>query len=490
LRYTHGESYPSDIPCAALAQNRPYMTTYISRPLRRRDQLGYGAIDLGIAAVESLVQLYLLKFYHDVMGLPSTWVGIALAIAILWDAVSDPLMGGISDRTHHAEGRRRPYFLPGALLMALSFALIFNPPALGSGALSFAYLLVVFVALNTSMTLVAVPHAALGGEMSFDRHERSALFGFKRLFATLGALLGLVLPALLLDYWNAGESEELVVRSRSATSWLLAPIIVATAWVSYRVTRGLDRPHLEGERLRLSQVWPLFAEQRFALQNPLFLWLAIAFVVAAVGRTLNASIALYYYEYRLALSEQEAVQWILLPFFVCFIASVPFWVWLGRRWGKKKAALSGVLSLGLSTAVVYPLFPAGQIFWPLLYSIVGGAMAGAIVLLDSLVADSIDYDRLRWRQEREGLYFGVWKMSTKVSRALGLVLAGALLDLIGFQEGTASVGPLVADRLALVFGPAVGALFVAAGCLLWCMPLDDALHERIQNLLRRREKNI
>jgi Na+/melibiose symporter-like transporter len=463
------------------------MASYMIRPLRRRDQLGYGAIDLGIAAVESLVQLYLLKFYHDVMGLPSTWVGIAMAIAILWDAVSDPVMGGISDRTRHAQGRRRPYFLPGALLMALSFALIFNPPSLGSGAFSFAYLLVTFILLNTAMTILSVPHAALGCEMSFDRHERSALFGFKRLFAALGALLGLVLPALLLNYWNAGEGADWVARSRSVTSWLLGPVIMVTAWVSYRVTKGLDRPHIEGEQLRLNQVWPLFAEQRFALRNPLFLVLAIAFVVAAIGRTLNASIALYYYEYYLQLSERAAVGAILLPFFVCFIASVPIWVWLGRRWGKKKAAVGGVLALGVSTAVVYPLFTPGQLFWPVVYSLVGGALAGAIVLLDSLVADSIDYDRLRSRREREGLYFGVWKMSTKISRALGLALAGLLLDLIGFDEEMATVAPETSEYLALVFGPVVGLCFIAAGCLLWCMPLDDTLHERIQSLLRRRE---
>jgi Na+/melibiose symporter-like transporter len=108
-------------------------------------------------------------------------------------------------------------------------------------------------------------------------------------------------------------------------------------------------------------------------------------------------------------------------------------------------------------------------------------------LLDSLVADSIDYDRLRSRREREGLYFGVWKMSTKISRALGLALAGLLLDLIGFDEEMATVAPETSEYLALVFGPVVGLCFIAAGCLLWCMPLDDTLHERIQSLLRRRE---
>ena len=228
-----------------------------------------------------------------------------------------------------------------------------------------------------------------------------------------------------------------MARARSAASGLLAPAIIGTAWLSYRLTRGLDQSARERTRWRLDLLAHLVLEQREALKNPLFRLLVIAFIIAAVGRTLNASIALYYYEYFLQLGEQDAVVWVLLPFFLSFIASVPMWIFLGKRWGKKRAALLGVLSLGVTTAVVYPLMPAGQIVFPLAYSPVGGVMAGAIVLMDALVADSIDYDRIRVRRAREGLYFGVWKMSTKVARALGLLLAGVLLDLIGFAEGAA-----------------------------------------------------
>ncbi len=457
-----------------------------STAMKRGRQMGYGTADLGIAAVESIVQLYLLKFYSEVVGLSATWVGLALAIAMVWDAISDPLMGGISDRTSHRQGRRRPYFVPGSILLSLTFYLLFNPPAAGHQMALFFYLLLAFLLLNTSMTLVAVPHAALAGELSSDRHERSALFGFKRLFATLGALLGLVLPALVLAYWDEPNDPAAMARARSVASGLLAPAIVGTAWLSYRLTRGLDRP----SRDRVQWQWRLFAnlvlEQREALRNPLFRLLVIAFVIAAIGRTLNASIALYYYEYFLLLSEQDAVVWVLLPFFLSFIASVPMWIFLGKRWGKKRAALLGVLSLGVTTALVYPLFPAGSIVLPLAYSLCGGVMAGAIVLMDALVADSIDYDRIRVRRAREGLYFGVWKMSTKAARALGLLLAGVLLDLIGFPEGGGTVTQDVSFRLALLFGPAVGVLFILAGVLLWYLPLDNAMHDRIQRIARRR----
>ena len=451
---------------------------------------GYGAVELGLAAVESLVQIYLLKFYNVVIGLPATLAGIALALAILWDAVSDPVMGGVSDRTRLPGGKRRPYFVPGAALLAVSFIFLYNPPALTHHAIAFTYLLGAFILMNTGLTVVGVPHFALGGEISFDRHQRTELFAYKRLFAVLGVLAGTLTPALVLAQWSQGQGDAAVAHSRSLTSLLLAGPIVLTAWISARATRGLDLPAAAADRRRvgLAALWRLFADQRLALANPLFLPLVLGFVIAAVGRTINASVALYYYEYRLGLSEQQAVVGILVPFFLCFLASMPLWIWLSRRYGKRLPAMAGVVGLGMTTAIVYPLFPVGKLAWPVAYSVIGGLLAGAIVLLDSMVADSVDYDLLKSRQNREGLYFGVWKMSTKISRALGLVLAGALLDLIGFDESASAVAPEVGGRLALVFGPVVGLFFVAAGLVLWRMPLTDAVHGRVQRLLRRRQR--
>ena len=130
--------------------------------------------------------------------------------------------------------------------------------------------------------------------------------------------------------------------------------------------------------------------------------------------------------------------------------------------------------------------PSGILLFPLINAIVGGFMAGAIVLMDSLVADSIDYDRLRVPNAREGLYFGVWKMVTKISRAVGLLIAGVFLDGIGFVAGIKVVSSDVSYNLALIFGPVVGMLFIGAGAILWTLPLDNKLHDRIQKIILKR----
>ena len=456
-------------------------------PLSHRTKLGYGAADWGLAAVESMLQIYLFKFYNVTVGLPALYTGLALALAIVWDAITDPLMGGISDRSRWSGGRRRPYLLPGAGLLAVSLIWIFNPPPLDGNAARFAFLLISFILLNTAMTVVGVPHSALGSELSFDRNQRTQLFAYKRLFGTVGALGGLWVPGLILAQIDS-HADPTGAQARSLASWWLAAPIVLCAYITVRATRGLDRPANYAQSKKPLHLWRLFADQRSVLANPFFSILLLAILFATIGRTLNAANTLYYYEYRLQLTEEETIGWILLPFFFSFLASLPGWVWVARRWSKKTAGVIGVLSLGVATAVAYPLFPVGELAPPLLYALVGGGMAGVLVLLDALVADTIDYDRLKTGLDRQGLYFGVWRMGTKLARALGLGLNGVLLWLIGFSAGTAAQTPETSWRLALLFGPVVGILFLGAGLILWCMPLTDERHQRIQHLLRRRRQ--
>lgn len=452
--------------------------------LRWPTKLGYGAAEFGVVAVETLLQIYLLKFYNTVVGLPAAWTGLALALAVLWDAVSDPIMGGLSDRTRSRWGKRRPYLIPGALALAVGFVFLFNPPTLESNVFKFLFLLVTYVFVNTAMTVVTVPHLALGGEISFDRDERTEVFGYRRVVSIFGSVLGLTLPAIVLAVLGGEATPEREQYSRDLASWLLAAPIVLSAVITVWATKGLDHAAAPSEE-RVS-LGVLLRGQWEVLRNPVFVPLVVAFVIAAIGRAINASIGLYYYEFRLRLSEETTVGQVLLPFFVFFLASIAFWVWASRRYGKRGPALVGVGGLGVLTMIVYPLFPPGSVVGPIGMAVVGGLLAGAIVLLDSMVADVVDHDELKTGRAREGLYFGVWKMGTKLSRAAGLGLAGLLLGAIGFDEGASTQTAEVGWRLSLLFGPVVGAFFLLGGLVLSRAPLTDARHARVQRLLVRK----
>lgn len=443
---------------------------------------GYASAELGISAAEVLLQLYLLKYYNTVIGLSAGMVGIALAVAVVWDAVTDPIMGYVSDRTRFASGRRRSYFLPGAILGAICMYALFVPPAMESEWSKLIYLTVLYSLLNTAMTIIAIPHSAMSAELVFDRNERTSIYGYRLLFATIGLVLGTALPEAAQSY--AGGSTITVESMRVAMLWL-APVLIGGGLVSYLSTHGLDRrAHGEG-----GGDSGLLAPMRVfldTLRNKAFVWLLIAYGIAFVARTLNSSLALYYYEFRLLLPTSVTVNQILLPFFGILLFSIPAWVLLSHRLGKRWLAFGGVSGLGLMTCIAYPLFAPGDASGPLIAAVIGGILVGSVLLFDSMLADVIDHDELRTGQNREGAYFGVFRLITKAARVAGVAISGFALEAIGFQERAEVQSDAVGSSLAILFGPGVGSLFLIAALLFLAFPLHDAVHRRVQSALERR----
>ncbi|HNT89278.1 MAG TPA: MFS transporter, partial [Candidatus Hydrogenedentes bacterium] len=197
------------------------------RRLSLRTKTGYGAVELGMSAAEVMLLFYLLEFYTKVIGLRAELAGFALALAMIWDAITDPVMGGVSDRTRSRMGKRRPYIILGSVLLAFGIVFIFSRPDIETQAGKFFYLLGAYMLVNTSMTIVAVPHAALAGEVSFDRNERTELFGWRLLFRTFGFMVAVLLPGLLVIYF-----EERLGVSRTLASRWIGISILATGLVT------------------------------------------------------------------------------------------------------------------------------------------------------------------------------------------------------------------------------------------------------------------
>ncbi|TGL58995.1 MFS transporter [Leptospira sarikeiensis] len=454
--------------------------------LSNRTMAGYASAEAGITAVETMAQIYLLDFYVSVVGLKPSLFGIAMLIAILWDAISDPIMGYISDKTGFSNGRRRPYILAGGFLLGLGAYFLFSPPELASQFSKFLYLVATYFLVNTFMTVIAVPHISLGGEISFTGGERNRIFGWRLFFANLGLLSGLLLPAI----WSSRENSSFA--SRSLSSVTIAVILIFVSLLSYVSTKGKDKPNIREKTKESSATenfLDFFRSVRSILKNRYFLPLLMAFIIATAARTLNSSIGLLYYKERLLLEDSQVVVRILLPFALFLTISIPFWIYLARKFGKKWPAFWGSLLLGVMTVFLYPILPQGSYEAPLFASFFGGIFAGSILLFDSLVADVVDYDELLTGQKREGAYFGFWKMATKVVRAIGFAFLGFLLEEIGYKTGAGAQEPELGWRLALLFGPIVGTFFILGAIVFSRMGLTPEVHSRIQTLLLKK-RNI
>jgi len=429
-----------------------------------RTRTGYGAADFGLSAAELLLQLYLLEFYISAVGLPPYLAGIGLAVAVLWDAVSDPLMGALLDHTQTRWGRFNPYLLGGSLLFGMGLVLLFAPPNWESHWLLTAYLIGAYLVVNTGMTIMGVPHLALGAVLSPDTHERTELYGWRLGFGTTGLFFGILAPLLAarISGLDVATSEGLAASRFEGAVWVCAVLIIFT--LITLVTTGKqsrDLPPPEGT-FGWKQVWE---GSRVVMTNPLFLPIFLAFLLVAGGRAMNATLALPYYKVSLNLPESDIQGPILGVFTLCIVLSVPFWLKLARKLGKKRPALAGMWTLGGMTCIVYPLLPSGSVAGPVGAAILGGFAVGAVILFESLVTDISRRDQTCSGENREGLYFGYWRMGQKLTRSVMLALTGVLLTFIGYDASLPEQTEATARRLAWVFGPGVGVLFLLASLI-------------------------
>jgi len=398
-------------------------------------------------------------------------------------------MGSISDRFQSRLGRRRPFIALGALILAITLVCVFNPPQLETQAEKFIYLLLSYLALNTASTIIAIPHSALGAELTPNRDEITEIYAWRLLSGNVGMILGTVVPGLFLI--KASTSQPV---SPGFTSGTISPLpytyaaialgvlICLTATITFFSTKKYDKSCINKDNT--SKIANLRDSFRVIAKNRPFVLLFVAYVIATIGTSINSSFAFYFYRYRLLLSEDQT-QKIIAAFVIVFTAALLSWIGLSKRFDKAKLLVVGTGSLGLMTVILYPLFPAQDLTGPFIAALLGGIFVGSVLLLDALLIDCIDYDEVYSRENRPGIYFGLWKMGSKVARAAAVALSGYMLSAIGFQSNVTQ-SPDVSRAIAMVFGPGVGAFFLVAASLMIKFKLSSKKIQQVRTIIAKR----
>ncbi|HNJ65540.1 MAG TPA: MFS transporter [Turneriella sp.] len=416
----------------------------------------YALAESGIFAVEFFVRLQLLIFYTDRLGVESYLASLAAGLALVWDAFIDPYVGAFSDRFRSRWGNRKPFLVAGALLIGPSLLWIFAPYREAGAIGIFVQLLLASLLLNTGITLVTVPHAAISAELSKDAGVRVRIFAARLLFANLGLILGLIIPAAMLNNARAVGIAETTVFPQIATViglFSLAAVLVCVASLQN------TQPGEPGHKRRF------VSDLKTAVGNKFFLWLFAAGFLAYIGVAINSTLARYYYDHYLKINE-DSLALVLIVFILVWSLSVVLWVKAADRFGKDLPATLGIVGLGLMTIFSYPFFPEGGLTGPIVAAVAGGILTGCILLFDSYVADAADLDLAQSGENRDGLYFGLWKLGIKASRGVAVALSGGLIWAIGYRAGV-TPDDVVRFRIALLFGPLVGSIFVASGLVFY-----------------------
>ncbi len=440
-------------------------------------KLAYASPAFALAVVGIPIYVYLPKFYTDVVGIEITALGTILASVRLFDAVTDPLMGYFSDRTQTRFGRRRPYIALGSVFVALFIFLLFNPPE-GSPRFETTWFGVCIYTLFLFWTVVTVPYESLGPEITFDYHERNALFGLRDGLLIAGTLAAAASPALVqaalgLAPDTAGE--------RAKFFWialLYAPLVVGSCWWCTLAVREQPQPAKTSSGI--------FRGLRLVFRNRPFVILIGAYTISAVGNNLPATLILFYVQYVL---ESPLADFFLLLYFATGIVFLPGWVFLARRIGKKRAwLLSIAVNTGAFTGVFF-LGPGQTTAYGVLVFLSGIGLGATLALPSSIQADVIDYDELLTGERREGRYIGLWSIAKKLAAAIGVGVGLSVLGLAGYVPNAAQPEEVVLT-LRVLYALVPSACNLIALAIACAYPITETIHQRILAAIEERKRGL
>ncbi len=429
----------------------------------------YGAPSFAGAAMLVPIYIHLPKFYSDVVGVSLGYLAIAIAAARALDALSDPLVGWLSDRSRSRFGRRRPFIALGAPLCALAFYALFAPPVTLSVQAASNWFAVSFVLYFIFHTLYSLPHYALGPELTLDYHERSRLFGYREGFSILGTVIAAALPGLLVSAGGMSERAAFTALGAGFAALLTAACLLLAVRVRER-REFAERPSN-----------PFVPGVRRALRNRPFRILLSSYVVGSAAGAIPGTFMPFFNAYVIR-SENEA-GWLaafLAAYFGAGFLFLPAWVWAARRFGKKPTWLVSFL-FGITGGAGMFFLGRGDTL-PTLFLIAwsGSSFGAGLFLGPSIQADVIDYDELHTGKRREAQYSSFWAMLPKFVAIPSAAIPIAVLATIGYVpnvEQTPEVVLAIKAIFALLPAFFSALAFVAA----LRFPIDERIHALIRD---------
>lgn len=445
----------------------------------RKTLLSYSAGHV-IVAVYSCIDFFLLPFYTDIIGLAPFLVGTAMAIRFVVDAVTDPLVGFASDHTQSPQGRRRPYFIGGAVASGVLLWLVFSPPTFDSDLAQFWFLTISLVLLFDATSVFQVPHEALAAELTYDYRERIRLSAYRKYFDSVGDMLGLFIVAIVLAL-TVGDETDSVNTQRTAYSTaaaLVAALIIAGGVLAYYGTRGSDHSVARCKYRFLEGMGGAWKNRAcFILLSSTVL--GLCGIQIAVAQLLY--IFMHFYE-----QPESALPLVLICFFAGSMVAIPFWTRLAMRIGKKQCLSITMLFAAASfIMLVVNRWPVSALY-PLAFTI-GAGIAGVQGIAMAMWPDVVESDELVTGERREGSYAAMRTFVTKLSLGVALLTVGYVLTWIGYRGGESPTDTTI-FRLRFTFAMLPAFCLLAGAAVIRRFPITAETHQdTLEQLGHRRQ---
>lgn len=383
--------------------------------MKRWHKIAYGCGSLGIDLANQTFTAYILFFYLDSLKLDPTLVGLGWGtLYALWNAINDPLIGYLSDRTRTRWGRRIPYILLGTPLLVLSFIFLWMPPeAVRADSNSlFLYFLGMLLLFDLLYTIVTLNRDALFPEMFADPAERARVSALRVVFSQIGVFIALVVAPLLFD-----------THGWDAMALLFGVIIGATLWLSLLGSR---------EDLRFQQAPSLDLKAAFVatFRNRAFLTYTVYHIFNQTAFIMLPAMIPFYVKYVLGLPSRESSVILGIALGVT-VSTLYVWSRVAARWGTRNTMMAASMLFALA---LLPLLWVESFWATTIVSVVMGISFGGLFLLPTVfIAEITDADELATGTRREGMYFGMNALLVRLAFMLQGLTMAMILNLTGYD---------------------------------------------------------
>ena len=439
-------------------------------PFARR--LGYGVGDFGFNLFFTTASLYLLFYYTDVLGLSPSTAGWVFAGALVWDAVFDPVMGYVANRTRTRWGRYRPYLLFGGLPLAASWALIFLPVDLeGSALILFAAS--AHIVFRTLYAVVSMPYLALSATMTGDSHERGVLASIRMVAATMCGLFAAFSTLKLVELFGGGSTGFFWT---AVIYGIIAAIVFTIVFASTREIAAAP-----------DEISPTARDMIAMLRRNRAFWIVCAAMLAgAFGGTLFSKTLPYYFKY--AVERPDLIGLALTALTAAVAISMPVWTAVMKRTSKRTMWLSGAV-VGVSGYILLWFSPSEGTSMFLPIAVIGFGAGASYLGFWSMMPDTVEFGEWTSGIRSEGAIFGFVSLIQKGALGLAAAMLGELLSAIGYRANQPQTAEtLEMMRLIMILG--AGSLAVIAAFSISFYPIDRRMHARLQNGIAVRKKRM
>lgn len=445
-------------------------SSQVSLPVR----IGFGVGDFGFLLVWQGTSLFLMYFYTDVLGISPAIAGLIYLIAMIWDAVSDPFIATLADRTHTRMGKYRPWLLFGALPFGVAYPLAFSGPPTWLPIDVIAWALITHITLRTAYTIVSMPFNSLQARLTSNAQERSVLAGFRMVGAASGGLAVVFITPVLVGMYGEGREAEAYFMAACLAG---AIAFLALIYCFFAMKEPDDAPTAAPRPIweDLKSIGPMF------FSNPPLIRVFAIIIIASICLGMFGKNMLYHFKYHLGAPEM-AVFGLVMPA-VFLILAVPFWVWLAGKTSKRTSLAVGTL-IALTGYAGFFLNPTTDLTITLLMIALTGVGGAALaVMFWAMLPDTVEYGEAMTGVRAEAKTFGFATFAQKAAVGINAVLLGLLLGWVGFEANVdQSESTLLGMKAIMALVPAIGAIAILV--ILRGYTLDQKAHAELVARIR------